>query len=144
METSSVTRGDGNCWYRAIIEQMRRPEIIAVLDSSKVFEDHRLLRLAVVNFVRVQEPISPFIQNYHVIYEQTIAAEHNNMSWEEFLNDQEIDGKYFVRNCLHMLPPFFFLSISWYPRKPRLMHIHTHVLPDHGMIIRLCHCVQCL
>ena len=80
VEIPSVTQGDGNCWYRAIIEQMRRPKIRALLvDSSKVFEDHCVLRLAVVNFVRVQEPISPFIQNYHVINEQNIA-EHNNMS----------------------------------------------------------------
>ena len=72
---------------------MQRPEILAVLDQSKVFNDHLVLRLAIVNFVREQEATSTFVQNYRIIYEQTISAEHNNMSWEEFLSNQEIAGK---------------------------------------------------
>ena len=101
-----ATVGDGNCWYRSIIEQMRRPEILAVLDPSKVFVDHHALRLAIVQFVRDEEPTSLFIQHYRMFYEQTISAEHNNMTWDDFLNDQERNRTYCTELFTHATAVF--------------------------------------
>ena len=48
----SPTEGDGNCFYRAIVQQLKRDEIREQISPSLQFDDHHILRLTVVNFVK--------------------------------------------------------------------------------------------
>ena len=88
------TIGDGNCWYRSVIQQMKRPEIRALLRPDLIFSDHGKLRLAVVDFIRQnQKSVIPII-NFRTLYEtegNDLRIENNNRTWHEFLNHQERD-----------------------------------------------------
>ena len=49
------TVGDGNCWYHAVIQQMRRPEVFQSLSNKRRFDNHLVLRDAVVAFIEKEE-----------------------------------------------------------------------------------------
>ena len=106
---------------------MTRPEILALLEPGKIYFDHHALRLAIVTFVREQEPNSPFIQNYHVFYDQTLGMEYSNMSWNEFLSDQEQNRVYCTELFSSLQLLYFYLSTYWLLPKHLLLHTHTHV-----------------
>ena len=46
------TLGDSNCFYRTVIQQIRRPDIQQQLIDAVLTRDHHTPRLAVVQFVR--------------------------------------------------------------------------------------------
>ena len=52
------TPGDGNCFYHAILQQLQRPEIMQQLPTHLHFNNHDALRVAVVNFVKENSPMS--------------------------------------------------------------------------------------
>ena len=80
------TIGDGNCFYHAIVQQLRRPEIRLFVDPELHFQHHHDLRLAVVNFIR-QNIVSDLFKNYRQFY--TTSVRHGTMTWEQLLQNQE-------------------------------------------------------
>ena len=125
------TIGDGNCWYHAIVQQMKRPEVAQSLEPDKLFLDHFLLRNAVVNYIQSEENTNIYIMNYKELYSLNINEENDNESWQQFLSNQKnisfyatelfcqataaflgIDI-YITSNTSTRNQPFIYLSKSW-------------------------------
>ena len=87
------TLGDGNCFYRSIAQQMRRPEICHYLHPRFLVLNHHSLRLAVVQFAQDNAHL-PCVMLYRQLYDSAIYLEHNNMSWEQFLQHQAQNSVY--------------------------------------------------
>ena len=49
------TLGDGNCWYRAIVEQIHRKSVYNRIPEGLRFTDVGLLRVQVLNYIRMNE-----------------------------------------------------------------------------------------
>ena len=91
------TMGDGNCFYRAVLEQMKNRADIKdyFKQSNKHFSNYHELRVSVVNFVRLNYTLNnEYIQGYKSLYEASIHLENRNMNWLQFLHNQEKDGVY--------------------------------------------------
>ncbi|XP_057310732.1 uncharacterized protein LOC130648690 [Hydractinia symbiolongicarpus] len=58
-----LTIGDGNCFYRAVVQQLNRPEIRQIVSPELHFQNHLQLRAAVVKFVRKNSNLSIFQNN---------------------------------------------------------------------------------
>lgn len=76
-----ITPGDGNCFYHAIVQQLRRREIQQLIPPQLHFQDHFQLRTAVVNFVR-QNNDAPVCSNHRMFMTLT------NEQWEIMLQNQ--------------------------------------------------------
>ena len=77
------TLGDGNCFYRAVIQHMQRTH------SNFIFTDSYKLRIAVVNYVlHESSKQNIYIQQYKDHYEKRFHIENENMSWLQFLHHQ--------------------------------------------------------
>ena len=94
----SETPGDGNCFYRAIVEQLNdRTDLGDVSALRLQYANHHVLRQAVVEFVRQQgllsEEESPFIVQYKNYFENGAIdiEDARGFTWEEFLNQQKRD-----------------------------------------------------
>ena len=90
------TAGDGNCFYRAIIQQLQRPEILQHMPTHLRFQDHDVLRVAVVNFVRENCNCEIF-QNYREAYKVT----HSNLTFDQILNRQQQSSTYAHELFIH-------------------------------------------
>ena len=91
------TMGDGNCFYRAVLDQMKNRDDIKdyFRQSNKYFSNYHELRVSVVNFVRLNYTLNnEYIQGYKSLYEASIHLENSNMNWLQFLHNQEKDGVY--------------------------------------------------
>ena len=86
------TTGDGNCWYRAIVQQIQhRPEVKSTVHSQFHTINHELLRLAVVYFVQHNQISNACISRYRALKQYTV---HGYNTWEEFLSKQATNGVY--------------------------------------------------
>ena len=96
------TLGDGNCFYRAVVQQLRIPEIRNFVHPNLIFTDHDQLRLAVVKYIR-QNSSSQLFQNYRYVE----SCQQGNMTWEQLLTSQERSTVYaeemFIRATAMML-----------------------------------------
>ena len=108
------TMGDGNCFYRAVLEQMKNRADIKdyFKQSNKHFSNYHELRVSVVNFVRLNYTLNnEYIQCYKSLYEASIHLENRNMNWLQFLHNQEKDGAYatelFIKQLLFFLELIF-------------------------------------
>ena len=56
------TMGDGNCFYRAVLQRMKHRDDIKdhSRQSNKYFSNYRELRVSVVNFVRLKYTLMCF------------------------------------------------------------------------------------
>ena len=91
------TLGDGNCFYRAVIQQMH--------DSYK-------LRIAVVNYVlRESYKQNIYIQQYKDHYEEILHAENGNMSWLQFLHHQANNAVYVTELFVKGTAVFLWIDI---------------------------------
>ena len=143
VQLNRITSGDGNCWYHSVIQQISRPEILEFLEPCKVYSDHRVLRLAVVNFIREQEYISPFIQNYRVVYETALHVEYNNMSWNEFLSNQEKNGVWCTELFSQATAVFLSIDILVTSDTSTMSMNLTPFSVDIGWNHQFDHCVPC-
>ena len=98
--TSSYdTPGDGNCFYRAVIEQLKdRNDLGDVSLLLSQYPNHQVLRFEVVDFVRflsVYQNI-PYVNNYKFLYEQNILQipGTSHLNWEGFLDQQSHNSIY--------------------------------------------------
>ena len=86
----ATTLSDGNCFYRAVIQQINRPDII----PSYPFQDHIELRNAVVEFVALSDTVE-YVNSYRNIYLSTLSDDGNHhRSWSEYLLHQQKNGSY--------------------------------------------------
>ena len=93
------TPGDGNCFYRAIIEQLRdRADLGDVSHLLIQYPDHDVLRSEVVEFVRFLSMYQniPYVNDYKFLYEQNILQipGTTNLDWQGFLDQQSQNSIY--------------------------------------------------
>ena len=80
---SSVTPGDGSCWYHAVVEQIHRRQNFNQIEKHLRFYDAYLLRQAVVGFINKNESTLPYIQQYKALHI------NNEIEWRNILQQQE-------------------------------------------------------
>ena len=85
-----LTQGDGNCFYRAVTQQLQRPEISRIVHPQLLSLTHGQMRHHVVSFIRDYEMTSTYIQNFKEIHEST----QGNVPWNKLLSQQEILATY--------------------------------------------------
>ena len=78
-----VTLGDGNCFFRAILQQLKRSEVYSTLPGEvKIFvdkEDHFGLRKWVKKCV--------FASNHERVQEDTLQPFLNGIPWDDYWSD---------------------------------------------------------
>ena len=81
------TRGDGNCWYRAIVEQIHRNSVFYRIPENCRSSDIGFFRLQVVDCLRRKENENEFtyIKEFRNI---CYPLQHR---WNQFLLHQEAD-----------------------------------------------------
>ena len=84
------TPGYGNCWYYAIVQQMRRPEISCLIDVNIRYLNHYALRRKVSDYVETIHSTCPAILNYKNLY----IANHPTLTWEKYMREQSSNGSY--------------------------------------------------
>ena len=84
----SLTIGDGNCWYHAVVQQIRRPEIYCRVDSKYRNIGHRELRAKVSSYVRDIHMHCPNI----ILYKTAVLNRNPNMTWELYLQGQSTNN----------------------------------------------------
>ena len=62
------TLGDGNCWYRAIVDQIHRKSVYNRISEGLRFTDVGLLRVQVLNYIRMNEKEFEFIRERSEVY----------------------------------------------------------------------------
>ena len=82
------TPGDGNCFYRAIDQQLRRSDI-----NCQYAGGHSHMRREVVKFVRNNQDSVQYVRDYKRLYETSLRGDAA-LSWYEYLDKQERDGEY--------------------------------------------------
>ena len=88
------TLGDGNCFYRAVIQQMQRTQIKQFLHSNLIFTDSNKLRIAVV-MCCVSHINKIFISSStNITMSNFLHEENENMSWLLFLHHQANNATY--------------------------------------------------
>ena len=127
VQMNMVTLGDGNCWYRSVIQQMMRTEIIGMLEPCKIYHHHHQMRLDVVNYVREQERTSQYVQRYREFYETTLHEDFNNMPWAEFLLDQEENRVYCTELFTKATAVFLAIDIFVTSEHATSAHPYTYI-----------------
>ena len=84
----SYTPGDGDCWYHAVVQQLRRPVIIAVINRKFAVIDRRDLREKVSSYTCDIQFHCPNILLYQPFFEN-----NNNFTWEQCLNEQSSNNR---------------------------------------------------
>ena len=97
-----------------------------MLEPCKIYDSHYHLRLDVVAFVREQVHVSQAVQNYKQFYEETLRFEYDNMSWEEFLSNQE-SGRIYCTE-IFSLATAVFLSIDIFVTSENSTLAHPYTL----------------
>lgn len=85
---SSITPSDGNCWYHAVLDQIRRPDIEPLVPRRFRDMDHLQLRECVSRI---------FNSNLHrdmVSYYRDTAFIDEPEKWEDYCNEQPRIGMY--------------------------------------------------
>ena len=84
VHADTVTPGDGNCFYHAILQQLQRSEIVIDQHSSHLNLDplptHVELGAAICEYVQHQQNDIAYIQ-YCTLYNNVLYEEYN-MTWE--------------------------------------------------------------
>ena len=82
----TVTEGDGHCFFRAVLQQCRRPEIARVL-QPRTFVSHDDLRKKVCNFmVRSRLPV---VQDFKMRWVEFQLEEQWDDYWKKMAKDKE-------------------------------------------------------
>ena len=98
------TLGDGNCWYRAIVEQIHRKSVYNRISEGLRFTDVGLLRVQVLNYIRMNEKEFEFIREFRgVSYPQ-------EKDWQNFLSNQATNTVYVEH--LAILCTAYFLGVE--------------------------------
>ena len=98
------TLGDGNCWYRAIVEQIHRKSVYNRIPEGLRFTDVGLLRVQVLNYIRMNEKEFEFIREFRgVSYPQ-------EKDWQNFLSNQATNTVYVEH--LAILCTAYFLGVE--------------------------------
>ena len=92
IELDDITTGDGNCFYHAIIQQLRRPEIRRQLALDLTNTNHKMLRESICGFINDSESSTKYIQECRLYYETVLSAEYRNMSWDNHIAQQSRVG----------------------------------------------------
>ena len=86
---------DGNCFYNAVTDQMKRTDVKKFLDPHFIFTDPYKLRIAVVNYVlHESNKQNIYIQQYKDHYEEILHAENGNITFLQFLHHQANNAVY--------------------------------------------------
>ena len=104
LEYHTVTRGDGNCFYHALLDQVRnRPEVSELIpprvSQSGALNDHLSLRSAIVKFARGK--LNP------------VRVGHTESSLQQFLLDQSKPSTYAQDEVINLAPEYLGVDI-WF------------------------------
>ena len=83
------TPSDGNCWYHAVVQQLRRPEILTLLNSEMKFMDSKTLREKVCSYIQGFQLSCPYIIEYRK-HSQLTSPIH----WKQYLHRHSKDGTF--------------------------------------------------
>ena len=92
------TRGDGNCLFRAIIDQMRNPHILATISerAKNIERNHHALRQAIVDFCEYDCNLhqTDTFQLHKTVYinEAQKPGESNDTTWKRCLQNMRRDS----------------------------------------------------
>lgn len=91
----SLTVGDGNCFYRSVVEQLRDRTDIGLSLLSRRFSDHFYLRQAVVEFVQNNHDWQ-YLTLYKTYFENKTIIEPGSegLTWAQFLERQKCNSVY--------------------------------------------------
>ena len=89
------TLGDGNCFYRSVIQQMQRTQIKTFLDSNFIFTDSYKLKIAIVNYVLSEDN---FINNIEQSLLSKLLNVINNASAFQNINMKPLSENNFINN----------------------------------------------
>ena len=84
----SYTPGDGDCWYHAVVQQLRRPEISAIIYRKLTVIDRHDLRAKLSSNVHDIQYHCPNILLY-----KTFIENNNNFTWGQYLNEQSSNNR---------------------------------------------------
>ena len=80
---TSITPANGNCWYWAILDQVRRPEILPLMPHDLAINyEHRQLRQHIVTYVRENADVDEAILDFR--------------EWNENMRDDQEFWRYYV------------------------------------------------
>ena len=85
----NVTPSDGNCWYHAVLDQIRRPDISHLFPANLLNLDHRQLRNSVLLFVLQNQNF-----NAQILHFKTSMFQNNEQGWNLYLQGQGRNGSY--------------------------------------------------
>ena len=85
----NVTPSDGNCWYHAVLDQIRRPDISHLFPANLLNLDHRQLRNSVLLFVLQNQNF-----NAQILRFKTSMFQNNEQGWNLYLQGQGRNGSY--------------------------------------------------
>ena len=86
VKLDATTPADGNCFYFAIVQQMKRPELRSHIRKELIDIDHHSLRTSVEKYIRAIESCCTWIQNYKML------RENKNIAWGKYLSHQGTTG----------------------------------------------------
>ena len=86
LKLDKITKGDGNCFPRAIIQQCKRPEIMSYISPAikryvNKEDGHGVLRTEVKKFIMKSK--TQRVKFFKFQYEQTDGPA-NNTTWEQY------------------------------------------------------------
>ena len=87
------TPGDGNYFYHAVIQQLACPEVQPTTPEISQIT-HSELRGTVCQYIQQHQEHIEYIQQYRAMYNATLNEEHHRMSWDEFINEQNMVGTF--------------------------------------------------
>ena len=83
-ETDEITKGDGNCFFGAIFQQLKRPELEM---ENCMFESAESLRAAICSFAISNSKHTSFIRSYKERYNEI-----EKPKWDTFFRKMKLDG----------------------------------------------------
>ena len=85
----NITPSDGNCWYHAVLDQIRRPDISHLFPDNLRDLDHRQLRNSVFLFVLQNQNFNPTIIRF-----KNDMFPNNEHGWNVYLQGQGRNSSY--------------------------------------------------
>ena len=85
----NITPSDGNCWYHAVLDQIRRPDISHLFPAYLLNLDHFQLRNSVLLFVLQNQNV-----NATIIHFKTSMFQNNEQGWNVYLQRQGRNSSY--------------------------------------------------
>ena len=125
LRLDEITRGDGNCFPRAVVQQCRRPEVHKNIENSKKINtrDFMSLRNAVCNFILNTN--NPSVEHFRNSYIEN-EYQTSRISWDDYW--------YAMRQDTVWVDYKFIQGTAWYLGH-HIRIVTTQSTPDNPYIV---------